>query len=199
MLYKTFDWVMTKLGHKYAFVDVAGDVAVYRYYVFFVEKNAPDTWKEKFLPNLLIHHFIGNNSKNGAGNIHIDEISHVHPWSTLSFILKGGYTEELNYKTIKENKRFSFIVRGWNECHRFLNVKNNTWTLFFHGIRQGIWATQDRDFSLTEHTEIHSSSKKSKGWRNSCWIKCDEDFNSMMDERKAAIARSKKKPTPQLK
>lgn len=215
MLYETFDRVMAKLGRKYALTDMFGNVSVYRYYIFFVEKNAPVSWKEKFLPNLLIHHFLGDDPNDDKADNPIGETSHVHPWPNLSFILKGGYTEELNYKTIKENNQFSFSLRAWNDSHRFISMKPNTWTLFFHGMRRGFWAfdlrvhdticnyCQQNNGNVCANTdkgqylnfpksrEIHLSSKESKGWRETRWIKCDADFDSIITERKTAIQRGK--------
>ena len=217
MLYKTFDWLMTKLGHKYALTDIFGNVSVYRYYIFFVEKNAPVTWKEKYLPNLMVHNFLGEETteKKEVGDNPIGETSHIHPWSTLTFILKGGYSEELNYNQERDNKRFSFAYRNWSDSHRFIDIRPNTWTLFFHGIRRGMWAFdlrvhdtictycqtnndnvcantgKGKSLNFPEAREIHLTSKESKGWRETRWIKCDQDFDALITERKAAIARGK--------
>lgn len=215
MLYKLFDWMMTKLGHKYAFVDVYGNIAVYRYYVFFVEKHAAVSWKEKYLPNLLVHHFMGGAPEtNAKDNSVAREVAHTHPWSTLSFILKGGYSEEINYSIIKVNKRFSFSYRDWRVSHRMLLTEPNTWTLFFHGIRRGIWAfdlkvhdkvcdwcqtnndnicfnvDKNKIHEFSEHRDLRKTSKQSLGWRETSWIKCDENFNNMIENRKKSLKRA---------
>lgn len=212
MLYRAFDWLMTKTGRKYALVDILGNITGYRYYVFFVEKNAAVTWREKYLPNLIIHHFLGNEeqTRDNPGG----EVAHKHPWATLSVILEGGYVEETNHEIVKEHKRFSFIYRPWDISHRIVSVTPNTWTLFFHGIRRGVWA-----WDLRVHTnicqyctemnggvcvnvdkplivefgparEIQNTSKKSKGWKQPCWIKCDEGFDKLIADRKNAVARA---------
>lgn len=59
---------------------------------------------------------------------------HNHPFSFLSIILNGGYTEEylVNDKIItKEYKLFSFILRNKETYHKIKSVKPNTKTLFF--------------------------------------------------------------------
>ena len=212
MMYKSFDWLMTKLGHKYALTDILGNVSVYRYYIFFVEKNEPVSWKEKLLPNLIVHHFVGDaeqTKNNPAG-----EITHKHPWATLSFILKGGYVEETNHKTVKQLKRFSFVYRPWDVGHRIVSVAPNTWTLFFHGVRRGFWAWDlkvhtnvcqyctDMNGGVCVNTnkpllvkfgpdrEIHDTSTESKGWKQPRWIKCDTGFEKLITDRRNAVARA---------
>jgi hypothetical protein len=212
-----FDRLMIKLGHKYAFVDVAGEVAVYRYYVFFAEKHIATTWKEKYLPNLLIHHFVGKSPEQTSSTIPsvAREVAHTHPWSTLSFILKGGYSEEINYKDIKVNKRFSLRYRSWDTSHRMLLTQPDTWTLFFHGIRRGVWAFdlrvhekvcdwcqanndnvcfnegKNRIHEFSAKRDLRDSSKASIGWRETSWIKYDENFDKMIETRKASLKRGK--------
>jgi len=59
---------------------------------------------------------------------------HSHPFSFLSIILNGGYTEEYlvgNDIITKEYKRFSFIIRNKETYHKIKSVKPNTKTLFF--------------------------------------------------------------------
>jgi hypothetical protein len=210
-MYKIFDYVMTKMGHKYASVDFFGNVNAYRYYFFYVEKVAAASWKEKYLPNLIVHHFVDEVEK---GSI-LGETSHTHPWSTMSVVLKGGYVEETDYneKNIKTHVAPAIVFRKWNQSHRFLSVKPGTWTLFFHGIRRGMWAFDLRvhdnicDYceknnggvcfnegkknllEFSKDKEIMNTSKESKGWRETSWIKCDENFEKMVEERKRSIER----------
>ncbi len=59
---------------------------------------------------------------------------HNHPFSFLSIVLNGGYTEEylVGKKIItKEHKLFSFILRNKETYHKIISVKPNTKTLFF--------------------------------------------------------------------
>lgn len=213
MLYRAFDWLMTKLGHKYAFVDIYGNVAVNRYYLFFVEKNKAATWKEKYLPNLFIHQTLDIPNEQKENSL-LGEVSHTHPWSTLSIVIKGGYVEELDYKDIKTLNAPAVLWRPWNVSHRIISTKHNTWSLFFHGIRRGMWAfdlrvhknicdwcqknNDDVCFNVDkgqyiefpEHREIKDTSLESKGWRESTWIKCDNDFEQLIQSRRESIARA---------
>ena len=59
---------------------------------------------------------------------------HNHPFSFMSIILSGGYTEEVlrDDKVITENhSRFHFIFRNRNTYHKIKSIKPNTKTLFF--------------------------------------------------------------------
>lgn len=54
---------------------------------------------------------------------------HSHPFSYISIILRGKYTEVLESKEIN-HKRFSIIFRSSKTFHRIINVDPNTITLF---------------------------------------------------------------------
>ncbi len=208
MFFKLFDWFMTKLGRKYALVDGFGNIAFYRYYVFFLEKHLAESWKEKYLPNLFVHHFVGEKSQQWIDG----EMAHTHPWNTLSIVLKGGYTEEENYSgNYKTTVALGIITRKWNVSHRFTQMTQNTWSLFFHGVRKGMWALDVRVHNVicptcqefnggvcmntgktglvqfTDKKEIKESSIKSKNWREPTWIKCDTGFEQLIATRKRTI------------
>lgn len=213
MLYRAFDWLMTKLGHKYAFVDIYGNIVGYRYYPFFVERNRPVTWKERYLPNLFIHQTLKIDSDQQEESL-VGEVAHTHPWSTLSVVIKGGYVEELNYKETKTLNAPAMLYRNWDTSHRILSAKPNTWSLFFHGIRRGMWAfdlqvhetpcvwcqknngnvcfnaDKGRFMEFPKHREIKDTSLESKGWRETSWIKCDKDFEQLIQDRRESIARA---------
>jgi len=55
---------------------------------------------------------------------------HSHPFHYISFIMRGGYEEELENKII-DHKRFSFIFRRNSTYHRIKSVRPDTVTLFF--------------------------------------------------------------------
>jgi len=212
MLFLMFDYAMRKLGRKYAFVDTFGVVAFYRYYVFFLEKHVADSWVEKYLPNLFVHHFVGESSQQWVDA----EIAHTHPWNTLSIVLKGGYVEEENYnKETKETIAPAIVLRSWKTSHRFVKMTPNTWTLFFHGIRKGKWAFDLRVHEVicptckeynggvcantgrtgleefTYSVEIKNSSADSKKWREVTWMKCDNEFEQILNTRKKTLAKAK--------
>lgn len=208
MLFTVFDYVMQKLGRKYAFVDVYGEVAFYRYYLFFMENKTLKNWKDKYLPNVFIHNFIGQKSKQWVDN----EIFHTHPWNSVSVVIKGGYIEEERDGAIKKITAPAIVLRNWKVSHRFTQMTPNTWTLWFHGIRKeaGKWAL-DRQVhtvicsacikynngvcinvaGLQEFKEIKSTSTQNQNWREPVFIKCDSEFKNVIAERKKVLAKAK--------
>lgn len=54
---------------------------------------------------------------------------HSHPFSYISIILRGKYTETLETKELS-HKRFSIIFRSSKTFHRIINVDPKTITLF---------------------------------------------------------------------
>jgi hypothetical protein len=209
MLFKMFDYVMRKLGRKYAFVDVYGNVLSYRYYVFFMENKTAKTWKDKYLPNLFVHHFVGAENKQWIDN----EVSHTHPWNTVSIVVKGGYIEEENYSGItKEINAPAIVPRHWKTSHRFTQVTPNTWTLWFHGIRKktGKWAFDLQPHDVVcpacvkynngvcvnageqkEFADIKPKSQKNYKWREPTWMQCDSELEGVIAQRKEVLARAK--------
>ncbi len=66
---------------------------------------------------------------------------HSHPFSYISLILKGGYTETLEHKDVM-HKRFSLIFRNAKTFHRLKKVDPNTLTFFI------AWSTKDKKWDL---------------------------------------------------
>lgn len=209
MLFKIFDYAMQKLGKKYAFVDVYGEVAMYRYYVFFMENKTAKTWKDKYLPNLFVHNFIGEETTQWIDN----ENFHTHPWNSLSVVIKGGYVEEEAHSGVAKSITAPAIVpRSWKTSHRFIAMTPNTWTLWFHGIRKqtGKWAFDIKTHNvvcpacvkynngvcmnvsgLKEFTDPKPASAQNYKWREPTWMKCDAELENVIAERKKILARAK--------
>lgn len=199
---------MKKLGRKYAFVDFYGNILMYRYYVFFMENKTANTWKDKYLPNMFVHHFIGDATRQWIDN----ENFHTHPWNSLSIVVKGGYIEEEDYSGISKSITSPAIVpRSWKTSHRFKEMTPNTWTLWFHGIRkkQGKWAMDIRTHEtvcpacvkynkgvcmnktgLQEMLDPKSASLENVRWRGPTWIKCDTAFDKVISSRKKALEKA---------
>jgi hypothetical protein len=208
MLFAMFDYVMRKLGRKYAFVDVYGEVSTYRYYVFFMENKTAKTWKDKYLPNMFVHNFVGDESKQWIDN----EIFHTHPWDSVSIVIKGGYIEEEDHSGVtKEITAPAIVPRSWKTSHRFRQMTPNTWTLWFHGIRKkaGKWAFDIRVHDvvcpacikhnngvcmnvtgLQEFKDPKPTSAQNYKWREPTWMKCDDELENVITERKKVLARA---------
>jgi hypothetical protein len=174
-----------------------------------MENKTAKTWKDKYLPNLFVHHFIGAENKQWIDN----EIAHTHPWNTVSIVIKGGYVEEENYNGVPKVANAPAIVpRSWKTSHRFTQVTPNTWTLWFHGIRKktGKWAFDIRVHEVVcpacvkynngvcmnttkpqELADRFPVSTDTPKWRETTWMKCDDDLDNIIIARKRAIQKAK--------
>jgi hypothetical protein len=80
---------------------------------------------------------------------------HTHPFHYISFVLRGGYTEQyLNdgeLVTVR-HKRWSLIVRRNTIAHRISAIEPNTRTLFF------TWRTngQEQGWELVRHPDVET-------------------------------------------
>lgn len=212
-LFQKFDAWAVRTGRKYAMVDMFGVINGFRYYIFYVEKHFDTSWKAKYLPNLFVHKFTGNDYPNGESQMEEVNEAHYHPWATFSVVMTGGYTEEVNPgNKIKDLYAPAVSLRWADQSHKIIKMLPDTWTLFFHGIRRGSWAFAPKKHKTvcescmkhnngvcanagTERIEfkpwmsIPDSSKEREGWKETVWLKCDEDFDKLIETRKRALAR----------
>lgn len=215
-LYKKFDDWAIRHNRKYALVNTLGEIFVYRYYVFYLEDHFDTSWKAKYLPNLMIHHYVVDNSLNGSEILKDIEEPHFHPWNTLSIILKGGFREEYNLgESYKDYTAPAITARSWKTSHLITNVKKDTWSLFFHGIRKSNWALHVKphkeicDF-CTKHNNgicanvnnperkefvkglgIPSCNNEVNHWKYTVWIKYDDSINDLIAKRKSSFEKLK--------
>lgn len=81
---------------------------------------------------VYLHRFVSGDSERQL---------HNHPWSPLSVVLAGGYTEDVVTDLSADGPLFvSCRVRWWNRIpankfHRITGPRPGTWTLFIHGER----------------------------------------------------------------
>lgn len=120
--------LLERLGRKAILVDFYGRVLMERWYLFYYEEEAKPS-RLMWLPNVWLHYFPGPDSPDG-------EDLHRHPHSTLSVLLKGGYTEIVN-GIKRAHKLFAYL--SYKDSHRIDTVIPNTWTLFMHGFRKQPW------------------------------------------------------------
>lgn len=199
--------LLEKLGRKYAFVDFYGDVLFYRYYLFFYEDYVDSRWIAQ-LPNVYIHIYPGD--KNGDGpNI---EGSHSHPWSTLGFIMRGGYTELVDEKAIRTTARWGLAPLSHQQVHKIIKVIPGTISIFMHWFRKSHWSvslktcekicetcsstnggicnktntTRELDDHL-QHT--HDSVSDGRSWRAVTLLKVDNQFYEIISRRKKSLQR----------
>jgi hypothetical protein len=197
------NWVfklLEKMGRKYAYVDFYGDVLFYRYYPFFFEDNEDERFIGK-MPNLFIHHYPGNPEGDGPDG----ENPHAHPWSSIGFIVKGGYEEIVNSSEYRVTKRFKYSKLSYNDYHQLVKVTPGTISFFFHGFRSSTWKLHlkkcETKCSICQEKNISCMKSEDKvvelkdymqetnkdGWRSTVFIKCDENFETKLKIRKQAL------------
>lgn len=72
---------------------------------------------------------------------------HSHPFSYMSWILRGGYSEQTD-KAVLTHRRWSLIVRGSRVPHRIYYVHPKTVTLFF------AWARKDNHWGFVKPATV---------------------------------------------
>lgn len=79
----------------------------------------------------------------------LDPIPHDHPWAFTSFVLAGGYTEELHERPgsgscrLTTHRRWSMHRFPLHHAHRIVGVAPGTVTLCIVGRKQRIWGFYD--------------------------------------------------------
>jgi len=195
--------LLEKLGLCKAYVDPFGRLLGLRYYVFGLEPDENDVdlgkAKPRWLPNLYIHKFCVDFGPDG-GNYH------VHPWSSASLILKGGYKEHVLDEEPEWKYRGSFIPRGKSFTHFISDTIPGTVSLFFHGFRAQAWGIQLAscndicDWCVTNNEgacnktgidlayhEYHSQIGEKKAAQ---WVIWNAKARKKLDRRKAAVKRA---------
>lgn len=198
---------LEKRGRKYAFVDYFGDVLFYRYYVFFHEEHVDDRWYTK-LPNMYIHIYPGDSNGTGPN----PEGSHTHPWSTVGFILKGGYKEIVDDAYERVTKRFGFAFTSYKQRHKIIECEPGTTTFFFHWFKKHKWEAhlqtckvicdtcnatnggvcnkETRTLELDEHVRVSNISvEDDRSWRSVTFLKVDDKYEAIINRRKRALAK----------
>lgn len=94
---------------------------------------------------------------------------HDHPWSFLSFILKGHYSEDVwndpyhpEPDKIRTRRRFSLHKISNTEAHRITECDPATVTLFFAGpwVRDGLrFYANGADMDISRYVETDSAGK----------------------------------------
>ena len=108
-------------------------------------------------------------------------ILHDHPWSFVSFVLKGGYSEiRLNKRTMgiyeRQIKRLNIMRRDDAHYIRILH-RTPTWTLVFTGVRRRTWG----------YWEMYSHGSGRPVWRWTEFDKhvCADLFDNAIKQRSA--------------
>jgi len=183
-------------GRKTVLVDPAGNVMFNRYFVFYKEDPEDTRWIAN-LPNIFIHEFIRPYKPDGG-------VDHEHPWPTVSFMVSGSYTENLNGVDIVR-KAGDVIKMDHNDVHTIVSVEPVTTTIFCHGFKRHPWffkpkkcenvcETCAKNFGKCylenkkfEYDEAATQfDKQEHQWRAPKWFDWTPDLEKKLERRKRA-------------
>lgn len=159
-MFIAWDWSMEKLGKKKIILDRYGkEPYLVRYYLLFKER-------QNFPFNIFIHHIIKSD----------EEDLHDHPWSFITFILRGGYYETT--LTSKKEKTTTWYPAGsWrkvksNHLHRIQIQPGSTgcWTLFIPFRREKKWGFMQKSKRTGPITRSAAKLQKSESFQ---WVSSD--------------------------
>lgn len=95
-----------------------------------VDVDYMDRWyvipRNRFF-NVYAHRFVGSDAP----------VPHDHPWASLSWILKGNYTEHTPYGSSVKHSG-SVTIRGPKSLH-WIEIDKPVWTLFITGPKIRDW------------------------------------------------------------
>lgn len=102
--------------------------------------------------SLKLHHILRADS---------DLCQHDHPWWFVTFMLWGGYEEELGRKKVI-HKLFSFAFRNKKVVHRIVKLpKGHAWTLVFTGPTEKSWGFLTKK-GLIDHDQFLAGTKENR-------------------------------------
>ncbi len=95
-----------------------------------------------------------------------DRDLHDHPWAFVSFILRGGYTELINYLPSCPLSIMHKHIRWFNfkntvTSHRVITIKPGTLTLVITGPKKKSWGFYDEETSDFTHWRDYDKVKHS--------------------------------------
>jgi hypothetical protein len=191
--------ILEKLGRKKVLVDFYGNEIGHRYYLFYYENDEAEKIKLGKFPNIWIHYFPSKENPDGG-------YEHTHPWTNITFILKGGYTETLNGIDYVR-KKGDIIVRKPEEVHCLKECIPGSWSIFYHGFRKKTWNVklqkcQDvcercnphgkcmADGVQVEYSKFFNQFNedgKENSWKALKWFNGSAEFTKALKRRKAAL------------
>lgn len=87
----------------------------------------------------LFHHPFGTVRLHKITQADADPDLHDHPWDFVSFILRGGYTEDIGGPWEQHYGPGAISLKRASDAHRITSVDGPTWTLVFTGQRIRKW------------------------------------------------------------
>lgn len=182
------------LGRKSVMVDFYGRVLMERYHLGWYEQEE----KGRIWPNLWLHHFPGPNSPDSKDD------AHKHPYSTIGFVLRGGYVEIVNRALSRAIDRWHPAILSYKDNHRIASVVPGTWTLFFHGFRRQPWTFEFQKCEVVcdackesragfcykeEHPVMEWAELFAMSRNDVRWIQVNKDTAMKLARRRQAVSR----------
>lgn len=186
--------LLERFGRKSVLVDFYGRVRMERYHLFYYEDEAKPRWWYWF-PNAWLHFFPGPDSPDG-------EDQHRHPFSTVSIMLRGGYSEIVNGDR-RAHYAPSLVCLWWHDLHRIESVLSGSWSLFVHGWRRGRWTFESVHCAepcraclelnggacFKPERELPYNEQFARGDQAVRWERVNKDTERKLEIRRQAIAR----------
>lgn len=151
------NWLFKHLesrGRKFVVFSFTGEVLGYRYFPF-AKENFEQIYK---YPNIVIHEWV---SPEGVDN----QIHHSHPWSYLSLIVKGGYTETRKNNVYTRRAPCLIYLKNTKE-HSLSKFIPGSVSIFFHFFKTKNWTSEEKNIeSLTDTYLMKSGVSSPSSWR----------------------------------
>lgn len=190
---------LEKIGRKKVLVDFYGNEIGHRYYLFYYEKDEAEKVGLGRFPNIWIHYFPSKENPDGG-------YEHTHPWTNITVILKGGYTETYNGIDYVR-KAGDIIIRSPEDVHRLKECIPGSWSIFYHGFRQKPWNVKLQkcedlcercspykrcmaDGVQVEYSDFFSQFNeegKENSWKALRWFNGSEKFDQFLNRRRKAL------------
>jgi hypothetical protein len=110
--------LLEKHGRKYVRIDAEYNIVVEKYVLFGSRENGG-----KRKRSIVLHHFIRN----------APDFMHSHGGDYVSFILKGGYTEQYPNGDKTYLPSGIAVYAPYDAYHSIIDIEPGTWTLFCMG------------------------------------------------------------------
>lgn len=111
---------------------------------------------------------------------------HNHPFHYLSFVVRGGYDENLDGKIIKR-KRFSLAYRSDKAFHRIVSVQPNTKTIFFTWKTDTKWSLKPTEEKVDEWVDYEAGLYIRTMWGKPKFCKFDRFWFEGKDSKQEAL------------
>jgi hypothetical protein len=201
-MFNWFDAFMVKHKRKLLLADVYGNVIMHRYCLLRREETGQTIVNGSKKPQLYLHRFTWEDSPDGPSQ-------HSHVGTTISLLLRKGYTERRDGKDRKRRPgSISFIPHG--QTHKIVWAQLDTWTLFLRWYtrsadvrvvpevcdvvcdyckdKHGQCFNADREYTYSTYSKQFNNSKEAT-FRFPSWFHAGPETDRMLERRQRAMKR----------